>query len=117
MDAINISDLKEFVHFALTSQDVNNTSIPLSIKDSIQNVYYKDLDALITKLKGLGNEWIDVGMLARTHGQPATPTRVGKEIFVFVERLTIQLNLLKELKYFAKFGGATGGFNAHHVDI
>lgn len=106
---------KEFVHFGLTSQDINNTSVPLSIKEALQNVYYPLLEELIAQLNAYAEEWKDIPMLAKTHGQPASPTRLGKEIKVFAYRLEQQLVLLKELPVTAKFGGATGNFNAHHV--
>lgn len=106
---------KEFVHFGLTSQDINNTSVPLSVKEALEHVFYPQVEALITQLHAYADEWKDVPMLARTHGQPASPTRLGKEVMVFAYRLTEQLNLLKACKPTAKFGGATGNFNAHHV--
>ncbi|MGP1481007.1 MAG: adenylosuccinate lyase [Hoylesella enoeca] len=106
---------KEFVHFGLTSQDINNTSVPLSVKEALEHVFYPQVEALITQLHAYADEWRDVPMLARTHGQPASPTRLGKEVMVFAYRLTEQLNLLKACKLTAKFGGATGNFNAHHV--
>ena len=115
MDAMSIGDQKEFVHFGLTSQDINNTAIPMSLKDGVEKEYIPVLEQLIRQLKEMANEWKDVSMLARTHGQPASPTRLGKEINVFVERLEIQLNQLKAVTYAGKFGGATGNFNAHHV--
>ena len=105
----------EFVHFGLTSQDINNTSIPLSLKQATHEVVIPTLNLVIEKLTGLAKEWKHVSLLARTHGQPASPTRLGKEIYVFVERLTIQLNQLKAIPFSAKFGGATGNFNAHYV--
>lgn len=105
----------EFVHFGLTSQDINNTAIPLSLKDATKNVLYPQLADVVTKLTNLSNEWKDVSLLARTHGQPASPTRLGKEIYVFVERLQTQINQLQNIPYSAKFGGATGNFNAHYV--
>lgn len=105
----------EFVHFGLTSQDINNTAIPLSLKEATNNVLYPQLDDVVTKLTNLSNEWKDVSLLARTHGQPASPTRLGKEIYVFVERLQTQINQLQNIPYSAKFGGATGNFNAHYV--
>jgi adenylosuccinate lyase len=105
----------EFVHFGLTSQDINNTAIPLSLKDGIQEVYIPELNTLINKLKEYQQEWKNISMLARTHGQPATPTRLGKEIQVFSERLEKQLSMLNSIPFSAKFGGATGNFNAHHV--
>ncbi len=106
---------KEFIHFGLTSQDINNTAIPLSLKDALIDVYYPQLDELIAKLSALSEEWKDVSMLARTHGQPASPTRLGKELYVFVERINQQLKGLKAIPHAAKFGGATGNFNAHKV--
>jgi adenylosuccinate lyase len=105
----------EFVHFGLTSQDINNTSIPLSLKQATHEIVIPTLNLVIEKLTALAKEWKNVSLLARTHGQPASPTRLGKEIYVFVERLTIQLNQLKAIPYSAKFGGATGNFNAHYV--
>jgi adenylosuccinate lyase len=105
----------EFVHFGLTSQDINNTSIPLSLKHATHEVVIPTLELVIEKLTALAKEWKDVSLLARTHGQPASPTRLGKEMYVFVERLTIQLNQLKAIPFSAKFGGATGNFNAHYV--
>jgi adenylosuccinate lyase len=106
---------KEFIHFGLTSQDINNTAIPLSTKEAFQEVYLKSLIELIAKLKDLSVDWKDIAMLARTHGQPASPTRLGKEIGVFVERLEEQMRLLFNIPFAAKFGGATGNYNAHHV--
>ena len=106
---------KEFIHFGLTSQDINNTSVPLSVKEALQDVYYPQVEELIAQLQQYADEWKDVPMLAKTHGQPASPTRLGKEIIVYVYRLTEQLNELKACKMTAKFGGATGNFNAHHV--
>ncbi|SFE36296.1 adenylosuccinate lyase [Thermophagus xiamenensis] len=114
-DELGLQKYKEFIHFGLTSQDVNNTAIPLSLKDAVHEVYYPFLEELIAKLDSLSEEWKNIPMLARTHGQPASPTRLGKEIRVFVERLVRQLQLLKELPCSAKFGGATGNFNAHKV--
>jgi len=114
-DAINLSDYKEFIHFGLTSQDINNTSIPLSVKEASQEVYLKILEKLVTKLKSLSLEWNSIPMLARTHGQPASPTRLGKEINVFVERLEQQTLLLQDIPFAAKFGGATGNYNAHKI--
>ena len=105
----------EFIHFGLTSQDINNTSVPLSIKDALQEVYYPGLEEVIGALKKYAEEWMDIPMLAKTHGQPASPTRLGKEIRVFVYRLTKQLELLKKVACSGKFGGATGNFNAHNV--
>ncbi len=114
-DKLNLNRFKEFIHFGLTSQDINNTAIPLSINDAFDTVYYNELAQLITKLKELVDSWSEVSMLARTHGQPASPTRLGKEIAVFVERIEQQVNLLQRIPYAAKFGGATGNFNAHVV--
>lgn len=106
---------KEFIHFGLTSQDINNTSVPLSVKEALDNVYYPAIKSLIDKLEEYSQRWNDVPMLARTHGQPASPTRLGKEIEVFAYRLREQLKQLKAVPVSAKFGGATGNFNAHHV--
>lgn len=114
-DVLNFSDYKEFIHFGLTSQDINNTAVPYSLRDAINFVYYPLLEELIEKLTQLSELWINIPMLAHTHGQPASPTRVGKEIKVYVERLSKQLELLKDIPCSAKFGGATGNFNAHHV--
>ena len=106
---------KEFIHFGLTSQDINNTSVPLSIKEALENVYYPLLEELIEQLHDYAEQWKNIPMLAKTHGQPASPTRLGKEIMVYVYRLEEQLRGLKETPITAKFGGATGNFNAHHV--
>jgi len=106
---------KEFIHFGLTSQDINNTSVPLSVKEALAKVYYPQVEELIALLQSYAEEWKDIPMLAKTHGQPASPTRLGKEIMVFVYRLSEQLKSLKACKITAKFGGATGNFNAHHV--
>lgn len=114
-DALGLHSYKEFIHFGLTSQDINNTAIPLSIKNATEQVYVPLLEELISKLNILSNEWSAVPMLAKTHGQPASPTRLGKEIDVFTVRLQEQFELLKQNKNAAKFGGATGNFNAHHV--
>ena len=114
-DELNISEYKEFIHFGLTSQDINNTAIPYSFKMALNNVYYPALDTLIGTLKAYVKDWEKIPMLAHTHGQPASPTRLGKEIQVFVERLENQLTLLKQVPYSAKFGGATGNYNAHHI--
>lgn len=114
-DALNLQPYKEFIHFGLTSQDINNTAIPYSFKVALQDVYFTALDELIALLKNFAGEWQHVSMLAHTHGQPASPTRLGKEIEVFVERLEGQLAAAKSVPYSAKFGGATGNFNAHHV--
>ncbi len=114
-DALGLSDHKEFIHFGLTSQDINNTAIPLSIKEAMNDVYVPEYNTLLNKIEELAEEWKDVPMLARTHGQPASPTRLGKEIDVFAARLKEQFNLLNDLPSAAKFGGATGNFNAHKV--
>ncbi|MBI5540774.1 MAG: adenylosuccinate lyase [Bacteroidia bacterium] len=114
-DAINISEYREFIHFGLTSQDVNNTALPLLLKNAINEVYYPLIDRLVDNLINLSEDWKQIPMLARTHGQPASPTRLGKEIMVFVERIQKQLGLLYVIPYSAKFGGATGNFNAHVV--
>lgn len=114
-DDLGLHEYKEFIHFGLTSQDINNTSIPLSIKDALDEVYYPLMQQLVDKLKKDANNWADVSMLAKTHGQPASPTRLGKEIMVFVSRLENQLGLLKTIPISAKFGGATGNYNAHTV--
>ena len=106
---------KEFIHFGLTSQDINNTSVPLSIKDALDEVYYPQIQKLIDQLETYAEEWKDIPMLAKTHGQPASPTRLGKEIEVFAYRLKRQLAVLKACPVTAKFGGATGNYNAHHV--
>ena len=115
-DAIGgLEPYKEFIHFGLTSQDINNTSVPLSVKESLEQVYYPLLQELIDQLSAYAEEWKDVPMLAKTHGQPASPTRLGKEVMVFVYRLQRQLEMLRQTPLTAKFGGATGNFNAHHV--
>ncbi|MCT4623772.1 MAG: adenylosuccinate lyase [Schleiferiaceae bacterium] len=114
-DALGLQEHKEFIHFGLTSQDINNTSVPLSIKEAIEEVYMPLIGEVVVKLNELSEEWNDIPMLARTHGQPASPTRLGKEILVFVERLDQQLRLVRHIPYAAKFGGATGNFNAHTV--
>ena len=114
-EKLGLSAHKEFIHFGLTSQDINNTAIPLSTKDAFEKVYMPSLITLTSKLKELSVEWRDIPMLARTHGQPASPTRLGKEIGVFVERLEEQMRLLFNVPFAAKFGGATGNYNAHHV--
>ena len=106
---------KEFIHFGLTSQDINNTSVPLSIKEALNDVYVPQLRELVDQLQTYAEEWKDVPMLAKTHGQPASPTRLGKEIMVFVYRLNKQIEMLEACPMTAKFGGATGNFNAHHV--
>lgn len=114
-DEMGLSDYKEFIHFGLTSQDINNTSVPMMVKESLQNVFIPAVEELIAKLNQYAEDWKEVPMLAKTHGQPASPTRLGKEIKVFAYRLEEQLATLKTVKYTAKFGGATGNFNAHHV--
>ena len=115
MQSDGIGDSKEFVHFGLTSQDINNTAIPMSIKDAVDEVYQPAIVSLIKNLEILSNQWISIPMLAKTHGQPASPTKLGKELYVFVERLNQQLETLKLITHAGKFGGATGNFNAHHV--
>ncbi|MCH3882928.1 adenylosuccinate lyase [Tenacibaculum aquimarinum] len=114
-DGLNLQKYKEFIHFGLTSQDINNTAIPLSIKDAMEEVYYGSLDQLTSKLTALSEDWAEIPMLARTHGQPASPTRLGKEFFVFVERTLQQVWFLQNVPHAAKFGGATGNYNAHKV--
>jgi adenylosuccinate lyase len=112
---LSLNEYKEFIHFGLTSQDINNTSIPYSFKLGMENSYYPALAELSELLQKLAADWADLPMLAHTHGQPASPTRLGKEIHVFIERLEVQIAQLKLVPYSAKFGGATGNFNAHHV--
>lgn len=114
-DLLSLQEYKEFIHFGLTSQDINNTSVPLSIKDALNEVYFPGLQEVIDMLKKYAEDWADVPMLAKTHGQPDSPTRLGKEVMVFVYRLEQQVKLLKATPVSAKFGGATGNFNAHHV--
>jgi adenylosuccinate lyase len=114
-DALSLHDYKEFIHFGLTSQDINNTAIPLSLKDALDEVFYPEIQSIAKKITGYAGEWMHVPMLAKTHGQPASPTRVGKEFQVFAYRLEQQLALLKAIPVSAKFGGATGNFNAHHA--
>ncbi|AQS93349.1 adenylosuccinate lyase [Polaribacter sp. BM10] len=114
-DALNLQEFKEFIHFGLTSQDINNTAVPLSIKEAMNDVYVPQYFEVLEKLQELVTEWADISMLARTHGQPASPTRLGKEIEVFVVRLKEQFNLLNDIPSAAKFGGATGNYNAHKV--
>ena len=114
-DALNLSEFKEFIHFGLTSQDINNTALPISIKEALDDVYYPFINEILKLLKAKAKSWKNIPMLARTHGQAASPTRMGKEITVFIERIEQQLVLLKKLPLNAKFGGATGNFNAHHV--
>lgn len=114
-DELGLSAYKEFIHFGLTSQDINNTAIPYSLRDAIKDVFYPLIGDVINQLTDMAEQWKHVAMLAHTHGQPASPTRLGKELMVFVERLNKQLELLKSIPCSAKFGGATGGFNAHMV--
>lgn len=114
-DAMGLSAYKEFIHFGLTSQDINNTATPLSIKNALNDVYFPQLQEVIDLLKKQANDWMDIPMLAHTHGQPASPTRLGKELMVFAYRIEQQLAILKDTPITAKFGGATGNFNAHHV--
>lgn len=114
-DKLDLSQFKEFIHFGLTSQDINNTAVPLSIKEALEDVYNPSLNDLLEKLEQLAADWKEIPMLARTHGQPASPTRLGKEIKVFVVRLKEQLKYLQDIPNAAKFGGATGNFNAHKV--
>jgi adenylosuccinate lyase len=114
-DKLCLENYKEFIHFGLTSQDINNTAIPMSIKDALEAIYFPVLNHLLETLKQDATDWKDIPMLAKTHGQPASPTRLGKEIQVFVSRLEQQIRLLKEVPLSAKFGGATGNYNAHHV--
>ncbi len=112
---LGIESFSEFIHFGLTSQDINNTAIPLSNKDAIEQIYIPYYDDVMLRLRNFAQSWATVPMLARTHGQPASPTRLGKEIMVFVERLEVQYNQFRSIPFSAKFGGATGNFNAHHV--
>jgi len=114
-ETLKLSEFKEFIHFGLTSQDINNTAVPYSLQDAISYVYNPILDQLITRLSELAEKWSDIPMLAHTHGQPASPTRLGKEIDVFIERIQKQTSLLRFIPYSAKFGGATGNFNAHKI--
>ncbi len=114
-DTLGLSEFKEFIHFGLTSQDINNTAIPLSIKDAMNDVYVPEYLNVLAKIEELAKDWAHIPMLARTHGQPASPTRLGKEIEVFAVRLKEQFNLLNDIPSAAKFGGATGNYNAHHV--
>ncbi len=113
--ALGIDEQQEFVHFGLTSQDINNTSVPLSLKEALNDVFYPMLDEAVALIKEKANEWKNIPMLAKTHGQPASPTRLGKEFYVFVERLEKQIAQVKAVPFSAKFGGATGNLNAHHV--
>ncbi len=114
-DVRGLTQYKEFIHFGLTSQDINNTAVPMSLKDALTEVYLPSLDALVSRLKARADEWADVAMLAKTHGQPASPTRLGKELMVFVYRLERQISALKATPVSGKFGGATGNFNAHRA--
>lgn len=114
-DDLKLHEYKEFIHFGLTSQDINNTSIPYSIKKALEDIYFPEINTVVDKLTNFASDWKDIALLAKTHGQPASPTRLGKEIMVFVSRLNQQLDLLKSTPQSAKFGGATGNFNAHHV--
>ena len=114
-DRLGLAQYKEFIHFGLTSQDINNTAIPLSLKDAMAGVYYPAVEEVRDKLAAFADEWRDVPMLARTHGQPASPTTLGKEFMVFVERVEKQLAMLHDIAVPAKFGGATGNFNAHRA--
>ena len=112
---LNLSKFAEFIHFGLTSQDINNTAIPLSLKEMLEQVYYNSIELILSSLEQISNEWKDIPMIARTHGQPASPTKLGKEIKVFIIRINEQLKLLRDIPIAAKFGGASGNFNAHHV--
>src|SRR5690554_6235663 len=114
-DRLGLQKYKEFIHFGLTSQDINNTAVPLSLKDAVEKVYIPLLENVTDKLKSLASDWANVSMLAHTHGQPASPTRLGKEIEVFIVRIEEQKQVLHQVKNAAKFGGATGNFNAHHI--
>lgn len=114
-DTLNLQAFKEFIHFGLTSQDINNTSIPLSLKEAIEDVYVPSIEEVLSTLKVLANDWKAIPLLARTHGQPASPTRLGKEIQVFITRIEEQYKQLQSIPHAAKFGGATGNYNAHHV--
>ncbi len=115
VETLDLGNTREFIHFGLTSQDINNTSIPMMLKDAVEEVYIPSLCEIIDHLKGLSSLWGEIPMLAKTHGQAASPTILGKEIYVFVERLQAQLKQLKHIDYSAKFGGATGNFNAHNI--
>lgn len=115
LEGLGLSDHIEFIHFGLTSQDINNTAIPMSLKDATEDVFIPELEKLKNQITGLANDWKDIPMLAKTHGQPASPTRLGKELDVFVKRLDVQLAQLKSIPYSGKFGGATGNFNAHYL--
>jgi len=116
-DSLDLKKFKEFIHFGLTSQDINNTAVPCSLRDALREVYYPQLEKLIDKLEELASSWDEIPMLAHTHGQPASPTRLGKEIRVFIERLNVQIELVKSIPVYAKFGGATGNLNAHAVSF
>lgn len=115
MDLDGIGEAKEFVHFGLTSQDINNTAVPMSIMDALKDIYLPSINNLVDDIEKLSIQFSSVAMLAKTHGQPASPTRLGKELYVFVERIVQQLEILKSVTHAGKFGGATGNFNAHHV--
>ncbi|MEN8787395.1 MAG: adenylosuccinate lyase [Flavobacteriales bacterium] len=115
VETIDLGNTKEFIHFGLTSQDINNTAIPMMLKDAVEEVYIPSLTEIVEHLKSMSSLWGEIPMLAKTHGQAASPTILGKEIYVFVERLQVQLKQLKQIDYSAKFGGATGNFNAHHI--
>ncbi len=112
---LSLSKYNEYIHFGLTSQDINNTAIPLSLKEMFEEVYYNSIELILSSLEQISNEWKDISMIARTHGQPASPTKLGKEIKVFITRINEQLKLLRAIPIAAKFGGASGNFNAHHV--
>ena len=112
---LSLSKYNEYIHFGLTSQDINNTAIPLSLKEMFEEVYYNSIELILSSLEQISNEWKDISMIARTHGQPASPTKLGKEIKVFITRINEQLKLLRDIPIAAKFGGASGNFNAHHV--
>ncbi|MGB1033288.1 MAG: adenylosuccinate lyase, partial [Flavobacteriales bacterium] len=114
-DNLGLQEFKEFIHFGLTSQDINNTAVPLSLKHAVEEVYLPLMLKVRNQLEAYSNDWSNIAMLARTHGQPASPTRLGKEVLVFVDRLDVQIKQLKNIDFSAKFGGATGNFNAHHV--
>ena len=115
MSKLGLSDSLEFIHFGLTSQDINNTSVPLLLKEALNNIYFPYLSEVIKKIKQIASDWKNIPMLAKTHGQPASPTSLGKEFYVFAERLDIQFERVKNIPFSAKFGGATGNFNAHHI--
>ncbi|MEE2953672.1 MAG: adenylosuccinate lyase [Bacteroidota bacterium] len=115
LDNLNLSEFKEFIHFGLTSQDINNTAIPYSIRNAFEKIYLIEIEGLIEQLEKLAEQWIDIPMIARTHGQPASPTLLGKEIYVFIERIKKQKDGFKNICFSGKFGGATGNFNAHYI--